>query len=377
MKKVLFIIDSFQTGGAEKSILEIAQKLQKLQPIVCVLHSDKDDLREEYQRAAIAIVDLNVPRDSQFWFIKGRNKFQAICQEFQPNIIHAHLFKSEWIARTIKLPKNTVLIGSFVNDSYSKERYKSQSFIRNLKLEIIALIDRFTIRKNQYITSITHSIAVSNTHKLHYPLQQVQVIHRGRTVAEFSQNTLDYISEFPFKFITVGRLLERKGYLELIKALRILKSQLQFPFQLTIVGNGADEIRIKQFVIENKLDASVIFLGNRSDVPQLLQEAHCFVLPSHYEGQGGALVEAMLSGLPIVCSDIDVFKEQVEDGVTAKLFEVKSAEALAHQMKWVMENYSKAKLLGLEARKTGQEKFDIERIAQQTESFYFDVIASQ
>lgn len=374
--KVLFIIDSFQTGGAEKSILEIAQKMQTIEPIVCVLYADKDDLRVPFQQAGITIIDLNIPRAQPLWFIKGKQQFEKICCELQPDLVHAHLFKSEFIARLSKLPKKTKLVGSFVNDSYSKERYKSQGFIRNLKLEVIAWIDRLTIHKNHSITSITHAIAVSNTKKLNYPLHKVQVINRGRTVAEFLPNALVYNSTIPFEFITVGRLLERKGYFELIQAVHLLKTQTTIPFQLTIVGQGADETRIWDFVSACELSTEIVFLGTRSDVPQLLQKAHCFVLPSHYEGQGGALVEAMLTGLPIVCSDIDVFKEQVESDVSAKLFQVKSVEDLAKQMLWMMNHYTEAKFLGNEARKTALEKFDIEKIAQQTEAFYLQVISS-
>lgn len=374
--KVVFLIDSLQTGGAEKSILEIAQKLHTIEPIVCVLYADKDDLRLLFEQAEIAIIDLNIPRGQLFWFITGKLKFEKICSELQPDLVHAHLFKSEFIARISKLPNKTKLVGSFVNDSYSRERYKSQSFIRNLKLEVIAWIDRLTIRKSQYITSITNAIAVSNTKKLNYPLHRVHVINRGRTVTAFDQNKLVYNPELPFEFITVGRLLERKGYFELIQAVKLLKSKTNKSFKLTIVGKGADEKSIMKCVSESQLDTEIVFLGTRSDVPLLLQKAHCFVLPSHYEGQGGALVEAMLSGLPIVCSDIDVFKEQVAADVSAKLFEVKSAEDLAKQLLWMINHYTEAKQLGNEARKTALEKFDIEKIAQQTEAFYLKVISS-
>jgi len=82
------------------------------------------------------------------------------------------------------------------------------------------------------------------------------------------------------------------------------------------------------------------------------------------------LVEAMLSGIPIIVSDIDVFKEQVDDRISAQLFKVGDAEDLAKKMKWVIDNYPEAIKLGENARKLAEKKFDIETIVKQTEDFY-------
>ena len=376
MKKVLFIIDSLQTGGAEKSILEIAQKLKFIQPLVCVLYSDKDDLRDDFMKAGVEIIDLNINRKNKFWLLFGKLSFEKICKQQQPDIVHAHLFKSELIARISVLPKKTKLIGSFVSDTYSVERYKSQTFKRNLKLNFFLILDRLTINNNAYITSITQTIAENICKKLNYPTKKVIVIYRGRNINNYIECDYNFKKNSVFEFIIVGRLFESKGYSELIDAVNILKNFTKDSFKISIVGEGADELQFKNRIIKKKINSFFSFLGTRTDVPILLQKANCFVLPSHYEGQGGALVEAMLTGLPIICSDIAVFREQVQSDVSAKLFQLKSPEDLAMQMLWMMNHYAEAKLMGSEARKTALEKFDIDKIAQQTEAFYLKVIFS-
>lgn len=106
----------------------------------------------------------------------------------------------------------------------------------------------------------------------------------------------------------------------------------------------------------------------------MLGKSHSFVFASHYEGQGGALVEAMLSGIPIITSDIAVFKEQIEDGISAKCFKVKNPEDLADKMEWVINNYNQAVQLGMNAKEKAKELFDIEKIAMQTQNFYTSIL---
>jgi glycosyltransferase involved in cell wall biosynthesis len=371
--KVLYIIDSLQTGGAEKSILEIASRLKDVIPSVCILYSDKADLKENYIQCGIQIYELELKRNDKFWLLKGRKSFSKLVKDIQPDIVHAHLYKGESIARISRLPVKTVLVGAFVNDSYCKERYEQQSWIRNRKLDFIKLIDRITISKNNWITSITQTIADSNGKILHFPIQKVKVIYRGRDIQNYNYTNRILPPTTSFTFFAVGRLLIRKGYIELLNAIFMLKTTTQTPFELIIAGNGSDAQIIQQHATKLNLSKCVTFLGVRNDIPQLLAQSHCFVFASYFEGQGGSLVEAMLSGIPIVASDIDVFKEQVGNDFSAKLFQVGNAEDLAKQMQWVMENYEEAKRLGKNARKVAEEKFDIKNIAKQTNDFYLEI----
>lgn len=374
MIKILYIIDSLQTGGAEKSILDIASHLTDVIPSVCILYSDKADLKENYIANNIQIYDLGLKRNDRFWFLKGRKAFSQLVEKIQPDIVHAHLYKGELVARISSLPVQTILVGSFVSDSYNKERYQNYAYTRKLKLNILKEIDRITIKKNDWITSISHTIAITNSMALHYPLEKIKIIYRGRDIIHFQ--SVDRNMSDIFFFIAVGRLMISKGYTELLDAISILKEKTSKLFQLMIVGDGADAQVIKQHSNQLNISEYVSFLGTRNDIPQLLAQSHCFVFASHYEGQGGALVEAMLSGIPIITSNINVFKEQVENDYSAKLFQVKNAMDLAKQMHWVMENYEEAKILGKNARKVAEKKYDIKKIAKHTNDFYLEICRS-
>lgn len=373
MKTILFLIDSLQTGGAEKSVYEITQRLKLFKPVIVTLYSDKKDLKKSFDVIGIKVYSLNISRRDMFWFFSARSKFNKILKRVNPHIVHAHLFKSELVARRSKLG-TSLLVGAFVNDSYAPERYQYQSNFRNLKLNFVKLLDRLTIGKSVCVTSITRSIAISNCKALKYDLNNVEVISRGRRVDTY--HTEQPSVSDTLSFLVVGRLLIRKGYLELISAVDMLVTSGVENFKVTVAGDGADKkliISRAKHLIE---DGFIEFLGTVNNIPGKLHQAHAFILPSHYEGQGGALVEAMQSAKPIIVSDIAVFKEQVTDNFSAKLFRVGDAKDLASKMEWMIHHLEEGRKLGKNAREYAEGNFDIEKIAAKTEAFYQKVINS-
>jgi glycosyltransferase involved in cell wall biosynthesis len=177
--------------------------------------------------------------------------------------------------------------------------------------------------------------------------------------------------------LAIGRLLKRKGYYDIIDAVEILKKTSSTPFIVQIAGDGVDKNIIQAYAQKKGVNSQIYFLGNRNDVAKLLNQSQCFIFASHYEGQGGALIEAMASEIPIIASDIEVFKEQIENNKSAKLFKVENATDLADKMKWVMENYKEALKLGEKARISAEKKFNIDKIAKQTENFYLEIISNK
>ncbi len=77
------------------------------------------------------------------------------------------------------------------------------------------------------------------------------------------------------------------------------------------------------------LKQRVRFLGYRGDVPALMRAADIYTLPSHREGMPRSVIEAMMTGLPVVGTDIRGTREEVVEGETGTLVPVKDAAALA------------------------------------------------
>ncbi len=103
-------------------------------------------------------------------------------------------------------------------------------------------------------------------------------------------------------YINVGRLDHQKNQAFLLEAFKELLA-LQPESVLLLVGGGPDEGALRAKARDLGLGDSVLFLGFRSDIPELLCSADCFMMPSLFEGLSLVLVEAQASGLPCLCSD--------------------------------------------------------------------------
>ena len=100
----------------------------------------------------------------------------------------------------------------------------------------------------------------------------------------------------------IGRFDEQKNHKFLIEIFKEIKKNNENAI-LLLVGNGSLKEKVRKQVEELKLDDSVIFLGVRKDIPQLLMAMDIFVFPSLYEGMPNTVIEAQATGLKCIISD--------------------------------------------------------------------------
>lgn len=100
----------------------------------------------------------------------------------------------------------------------------------------------------------------------------------------------------------IGRFSMQKNHDFLIEVFRVICKEIENA-RLLLIGEGPLESRMREKVGKLNLQDKVLFLGQRDDVPQLLQAMDLFCLPSNFEGLGIALIEAQASGLPCIVSD--------------------------------------------------------------------------
>jgi glycosyltransferase-like protein len=151
-----------------------------------------------------------------------------------------------------------------------------------------------------------------------------------------------------FLFLAVGGIEPRKGSLHLIEALGRLKAELTPSPILAVVGGHSfqDYAAYRKATLDSlpglglELDRDVVLLGTVPDdeLPAWYGAADALAFPSVKEGWGLAVLEALSSGLPVVASDIPVFREYLTDGVDALLVPPADAGALAKAMRSLVED---------------------------------------
>ena len=101
----------------------------------------------------------------------------------------------------------------------------------------------------------------------------------------------------------IGRFSEMKNHKFLVEIYKQLKGNYQ-QFKLVLVGDGLLKGEIEKKIHDENLSDSVIFTGQRRDIPYLLSLFDVLVIPSIYEGLGGVVIEAQAAGIPCVVSDV-------------------------------------------------------------------------
>lgn len=136
--------------------------------------------------------------------------------------------------------------------------------------------------------------------------------------------------------LMIGRLVAEKGYPELFAAMKDVDARLWVVGSRLESDHAASvDDAIARIEDDPDLSRRISFLGYRNDVDELLRAADIFTLPSHREGMPRSIIEAMMSGLPVVATDIRGSREEVVDGETGILVPVRDAAELADALKKV------------------------------------------
>jgi len=142
-----------------------------------------------------------------------------------------------------------------------------------------------------------------------------------------------------FTFLFIARLVKDKGFVEYVEAARILK--IKYPtVQFVVLGAyyPGNPTAITQKEMEKwEQEGIVKYLGTSNDVPSVIAQTDCVVLPSYREGMSRVLLEAASMAKPIVATDVPGCRDIVDDGVNGFLCKVKDVEDLAAQMEKMIQ----------------------------------------
>jgi len=363
--KVIFTIDSLQQGGAEQSLAHIIEHFSPSSEITIVYFKKQEDLLPQFEKLNCTLISVNLT--GRFTWFKGVQKLKKIIQEIKPDIVVSCLYQSNIISRITCKLTGTKLIGTFVSDSYSKERSVNFSTKRKLGAAYFLWIDQLTSKIPIAWIANSESIKKSNAHILGVEPNKVSVIYRGRN-AEFIQPWIIPQKDHIFRFSFVGRLLETKGLKELVNAFEQL-SKDNPNIHLDIFGDGPYKKTISNQVDSSSCKNKITLHGNIHNAWKNLYDSNCFVFPSWYEGFSGALVEAMMLGIPIIASNIKMNLEAVESDYSALIYTVRDEKMLLDKMRFCLQQYSKMIEIGNNARSTALNRFEIKIISNQYETF--------
>ena len=227
-------------------------------------------------------------------------------------------------------------------------------------------LDKLIGSASAVVTESDYSAALLRSQ---FPLNSKKIlrIYNGIDVSRFQQPSFD--ASIPL-IISVGRLVEKKGFADLIEACCRLKER-GLSFRCEIIGEGPLEDSLRAQIAKSELESLVRLVGPQTQdkIARRLSTATVFCLPCVVEQGGGmdnlptVIAEAMASGLPVVSTPIAGVPEMVADNVSGFLVPPGDPVALADALGKVVGDKELARRFGEHGRERARETFSIEASA--------------
>lgn len=352
--KILFIMSSLRNGGAERSLVNLLQLFdyQKYE-VDLLLFQEEGIFLEQLPNEVHILHDCDI---LHLLYAKGNNRIKGIKH---PLLTFDHYWGTFW-AR--KKTESMYASRQYRWEHYYKDRIPS---IKTKKYDVAIsylhgeqlyyLVDKVDAkRKIAWIHTDYSKLNALEEHDLKYMRQVDSVVSISNICVETlcktfpsikekfcmlpnltSSSSIKYLAEkeYPkeyggdeFKIVSVGRLIHLKGFDMAVDAASILKEN-GLKFSWFILGDGELKTELNMQIKNKNVDDCVFLLGATDNPYKYMDGADILVQTSRYEGKSVVLDEAKILGKPIVVTNYDTVKDQVNDneGVIVNM----SSEAIA------------------------------------------------
>ena len=224
---------------------------------------------------------------------------------------------------------------------------------------------------------IAVSRAAKDTIESHFKIAPLSIIPNGIDTTRFTPygEKIDRFNDGKFNILFVGRMEKRKGLDVLLKSLMDIETE---QFRLIVVGDGPLMEKYKKQ--SKRLKIEVVFTGKVSphNLSMLYRSSHIFVAPSTMgESFGIVLLEAMASGVPIIASSIDGYRETLKEGKYGILFENENVYDLRKKILYLYERGDLREKLSKKGQLYVKTNYSWDVIAQKTMDFYLSLLSKE
>ncbi len=372
---ILHVIDALNIGGAQELLVLLSDQTPKsiYRTLVCVIQLDVT-LKSRIESKGVPVFCLNRSRPSILrpvdfitYFYLNIRDIMFLCRQHRVDAIHCHLSDAEFVGILAGWLYGAKRIISTVHYPALLPDRKSGD-IRNY-LRIVAT--RLLYHLTSTVVAVSDDVAQQLMNVFRLAPSKIKIIVNGIDVEAIHRtlpNSEILSSCFVLpdqRFITsVGRLMPPKGHRFLIAAMPYLIQKFE-NIRLLMAGDGDLRSSLEQLSQDIKVRDTIIFLGSRNDVPDILALSEVFVLPSVSEGTSMALLEAMAASMPIVATDIPGNRAVLRHGYNCLLVSPGDPEELADAIAFLLNHPQVAAEYGRNAYQDIHQRFNIhETIAQ-------------
>lgn len=356
-KKILFVLQDLEVGGAEQLKLTIEKYINqdKFVTVYCCIERIGTIGREIIKRGG-DVITLN--SNDKFYNFIAAYKLYKLARKIRPNLIHSALFNANFHAR---------LIGVLVRTPVIIEEHGMYTWKRWYHILIDRLLANFTYKIIVPSRSVKNFLIAQeglNFDKITVLLNCIDPDFLKSKTTRAEERMRLSVADDDFAIGAVGNLRKEKGHSVLLNAFKKVFAKYS-NVRLFIVGDGLLYMHLIEKAKELAVEKNVVFLGRRSNISAFLKALDLFVMPSLSEGLGIALIESIFAGVPSIASDIEGIREVAEEAKGVTLVEPNNAAVLSNAIIKEIENRRKNNNLILgqkEVKETFSPKFYINRL---------------
>ncbi|MED3939489.1 glycosyltransferase [Priestia megaterium] len=338
MKKILFVIDSLSSGGAEKSLVSLLTLLDYKKYDVDLLMFSPTGLYLPLLPKEVNVLEvpkfIRIQHNNIMHLIKNKNfkelylRFRASFSLRNPSAkknMHSAQINWRWMSKGIdKLSKKYDIAIAYSQGTptyFVAEKVKAVKKICWVNTDYKkALYNKVFDAK--YYSQYGNVIAVSDHNKevfineMPSVKEKTSVIYdivSPKLIKSMSVNNGGFQDGFDgVRILTIGRLVDVKGYDMAIEACYKLKKQ-GFKFKWYVIGEGSLKSKLENMIKEFQLEDTFIFLGIFQNPYVFLKQCDIYVQASRFEGYGLAIAEAKILQRPIVATNFTVIHNQIQN----------------------------------------------------------------
>lgn len=309
MINVLHLINYLGSGGSEKYIFSLAEKLHNKTCRFYLAYSSDGSGRKLFEDLGIELIKLDMKSPAD---LKASWKLKTLCKKLSIDVIHTHFLRENYIGIFSKAMGNRVKI---INTRHM--------LFENSKSVIAA--NRLLTRLNDCVIAVSASVR-DQLIKEGISAKKIKLIYNGVDAKDWSTACpLTFRSEYgvcddEILVVSVARFSAEKGHSFLLDAVKYYRDRIGSSkdtalrtVRFVLAGSGELLDDMKEKAKELKIQNDVIFTGYRHDIKNILKSSDIFVSHSSNEALGISILEAMAAGLPVISTDSGGTREIVND----------------------------------------------------------------
>lgn len=348
----MHFITDLDVGGTELMLTRLLPFLKQHFDTQVVCAMNRGRVGALLERKGVSVTYLNL----RHWFDVGIiYRFYRVVRHIQPDILITHLIHPD-------------IFGRIFGKLFGIKHVICSQQGSLLQWEWLRTIDRLTAGFVDLYIVQTEIARQDLVRRLRVPVERFVVIPNS-VLPHLPLNNIENLSQelnippHDVRIICVSRLRRGKGHEYLLQAFAELTHRHDH-LSLLLAGDGERELALREQAQALSISSRVHFLGNRSDIPSLLEYADVFVLPTLAEGMSNAILEAMAAGRPCVVSNIPVNQALIKHNSNGLVFETANTADLTNKLERLILDPDLRKQLGQQAKTDIQDEFSLTTVGK-------------